>query len=520
MAASFEDEAARVRLLRDQAGLAVQALAWRVEVRRVQQQRDAARASVQRLAEHAERRQHREPEAARAAQHVPAGADGARPAATAPQEGRNSDAASEIGIEDDGVFESDPNGSVVDIDDDNEEEAAAFNSGDNPADDDDDDDEDVLIVEDDDDSSAAEVPLQPPSKAKCTCQRGAAVVGWPTCVVHRDVLCPYGCGRPFAGPYKCKAPNGRTCELLSRQEPPAFNEAADGADPTGCTNVGNVTHWREEFRRWCEAQNLPTPTQHQDSQLTTHRELRKGAVPVAAFIKSLGPANGTRATSATAAIKRQELDSRLSAIHTYLCWGMSSKDVYSSMRSTYRDRVLHLVDRKPRCFYVPQLDADSRGRYFEAITRDWIDRHFEELLHGWNDSLHGILQNHVGVSVMQSDVRGLIDDGLDAEQPTNCRYVCESDWIGMWNRSGGKCVCGKDIYIGWDANWGSRKRPDPELGAPTSDQRATVQRIHPRIMHLAYNCADRLICMSCQAYTNYNPVHDENTMRMPMRDAM
>ena len=144
------------------------------------------------------------------------------------------------------------------------------------------------------------------------------------------------------------------------------------------------------------------------------------------------------------------------------------------------------MSQQPSC---TTIDPNTKyGRWFWPIDDDWVFGTPEER-HGWRRSLVTIIRTRFS-NLYHSDQVNLICGTCDNPQPSG-PYITQADWIKMWNQSGGICPsCGNDMWIDYDPGM-----EDPPPGASS----ATIQRLNNRIIHLRSNCADSLICRSCNS---------------------
>jgi len=184
-------------------------------------------------------------------------------------------------------------------------------------------------------------------------------------------------------------------------------------------------------------------------------------------------------------------DSRLSIRDAYLSSGLTSFQINAGNHSkngwlSAGERLQHLVRQQPSCTTV---DPNTEyGRWFSPIDDAWVFGTPEER-HGWRRSLVTIISQRIN-NLYHSDQDNLICGSVDNPQPAG-PYMNPADFIEMWNLSGGKCPsCGNDMWIDYDP--GMEDRPPIGNGA-------SIQRLNNRIIHLRSNCANSLICRSCNA---------------------
>jgi hypothetical protein len=179
-------------------------------------------------------------------------------------------------------------------------------------------------------------------------------------------------------------------------------------------------------------------------------------------------------------------DSRLSIMDTYFYYGLERSQVTNGHRNnlTAAERLQYLVRQQPTCTRV-DWNADH-GQWFFPIDDAWVFGAPDEK-HGWTSSLVKLLQKRIE-NCMMHDQETLIGGTSANPQPAG-RYINKADVISMWNKSGGKCPsCSHDIWIGYN----------PLLeDEPPARRRATVQRLDDTIIHLRSNCANSLLCHSC-----------------------
>ena len=155
------------------------------------------------------------------------------------------------------------------------------------------------------------------------------------------------------------------------------------------------------------------------------------------------------------------------------------------------------MDWDPSCLDVPDDDRDF-GAFFWPIDQAWLesaDENWPEW--NWNQPLTQVLKSRMN-HYFTADRRSLITGAATNPQPAG-RYVNYTDLIRMWNQSGGRCICGRDIFLD------EGEVTDIEDLHPNDiPALACVQRLDNSIIHLASNCASTMICRPCDSQTNGN----------------
>jgi hypothetical protein len=277
-----------------------------------------------------------------------------------------------------------------------------------------------------------------------------------------------------------------------------------GDDPHGKTDTVRLTELRRQFQEWLDNERQPAPQQHVDSDLRTRLDVRGGAKKAEQFYRSIG---GQRV------VKPRSVDTRLDTHNSYICWGLLPEHLVKrngKQGPAFRQSLSHveqlryLAFAQPSCLEIPT--NHERGDYFWHINESVLATADQADI--WKKPLVWMLYSRVR-SMMKVDVLRLICGSRALEQDAG-RYVNQADIIRMWNNSVGKCPCGQSIYLGWQQDWDERHANNRD-GIPAKRQAACVQRLNPDGIHLRENCADTLVCMSCDAHTNFNSASNVGT---------
>ena len=188
-----------------------------------------------------------------------------------------------------------------------------------------------------------------------------------------------------------------------------------------------------------------------------------------------------------------ELDQRLSLSRTYVKHGIPAEIVHSRLFTIY-DRMAHMIACHPECLHI---DPDMVwGEFFHPITQRDLD---EE-----DPWLYNLITKRVESS-MYADRNALLTGGRLNPQPSG-RYYCITDFIQMWNTTGGICACGQRLYLHPDHITAAS---DEMFRYNSKKGKAEVQRKDNSIIHLASNLCEYLTCAECAIKTsrNVNEVH-------------
>ena len=251
-------------------------------------------------------------------------------------------------------------------------------------------------------------------------------------------------------------------------------------DPTGCTDVDLVLHYRAELRSFANSGF------HQG-----HGTLERFFV--------------------AEKIKREELDNRLCAQHTFTLYGLAPSAGASRLSNRVwkaTARLQYLVSKEPSCLVIPE---GPRGPWFTPIDQAWVDAANETFIpstgSGHTSTRYMLLFNRVQTE-MNHDAHGLIGLVRINPQPAG-RYMTMPDVIKMWNRSRGWCGqpnpdgqgnCSRPIYLEWNRDWDEYE----EEARPQPSNLACCQRLDNVIFHFSWNMADTLICARCNGKTTHN----------------
>ena len=251
-----------------------------------------------------------------------------------------------------------------------------------------------------------------------------------------------------------------------------------GEDMVGCTDVQKVARIKISFLTWNQGNRGCPPRQHHGSDLKVHADVRPGVKKAARFqIKNK--------------ISKEQLDSRLSMVHTFYCCGLQRRHLFGRSRGlmTPLQRLRCVIGLMPECLYVPQT-ADL-GEYFWPVDEAWLES--ADQYHGWVQPLTYLISSRIH-SMMVTDSAQIIAGTVTTPQPAG-RYLNYADYTSRWNASCGKCPCGKNIFLGAEESWLKDRRGQPI--PPDGVYQARVQRLNPSIIHLEWNCAPTLICSDC-----------------------
>ena len=186
----------------------------------------------------------------------------------------------------------------------------------------------------------------------------------------------------------------------------------------------------------------------------------------------------------------QLCDSRLNRLDMFLHWGLEPCQIGRGSNGTCLtalERLQYMVRQQPSCLHV-DWNADH-GQWFWPIDDNWLLSADDD--HGWKLSLTQLIKGRLDESYSRDQQR-LVSGVCVNPQPAG-RYLAANDWIGMWNRSCCKCpTCPNHMWIGYG--------PMLEDKPPNRCQ-ATVQRLDNSIIHLRSNCADVLVCKTCNSKT-------------------
>ena len=257
----------------------------------------------------------------------------------------------------------------------------------------------------------------------------------------------------------------------------------DPGDEDGCTYVGHLEELRVDFKNWVRRLTLVdpdnVPSSHEGHGLRMCSDVEGGNKLAREFITTFNQEQAWRT------------DSRLCLMDMYFSWGLKRRQVIGGPSNPHNldaaERLKYLVDRQPSCLDV-DWNADH-GRWFWPIDANWLPSINEK--HGWTASLAVILRNRLS-DMYSSDQDKLVSGACVNPQPPG-RYMAPPDFIGMWNKSCGKCpTCPNDIWLGYDPTLEDK---------PPGACLATVQRLDNSIIHLRQNCADLLVCRRCNGKT-------------------
>ena len=260
---------------------------------------------------------------------------------------------------------------------------------------------------------------------------------------------------------------------------------AGAGHATSGTNIEHVNKLRSDFiafiTRLTRVPDDEVPPQHIVHTLPKRSSIRGSALTARNWISDY-----------TIRESPWLCDSRLCIRDAYLSSGLTSSQINTGNGIgnaewlSAGERLQYLVSQQPSC---TTIDPNTKyGRWFWPIDDDWVFGTPEER-HGWRRSLVTIIRTRFS-NLYHSDQVNLICGTCDNPQPSG-PYITHADWIKMWNQSGGICPsCGNDMWIDYDPGM-----EDPPPGASS----ATIQRLNNRIIHLRSNCADSLICRSCNS---------------------
>ena len=285
-------------------------------------------------------------------------------------------------------------------------------------------------------------------------------------------------------------------DMYREQVEETYSNVRLGEDPVGCTHVRQVARLQAAFKAWNlrRERGGGTPRQHRGSYLQVTADVRGGEKKAVKFI-------------ADNKVKLEQADSRLSLLHTYYCHGLKPTHVrgHGRLALSALERLRYFVGLMPECLHVPE--DSEHGEYFEPVHESWLESADQH--HGWTQPLTALITSRI-TGMYVADLAGLIAGARESPQPRG-RYLNFADYIQRWNASCGKCVCGRDIFLGAEDSWpkNGKGQPIPPEGA----FRASVQRLDPMVMHLEWNCAPTLVCSRCDCHTQYNDryMHDGST---------
>jgi hypothetical protein len=276
-------------------------------------------------------------------------------------------------------------------------------------------------------------------------------------------------------------------EAEGRGDPELDDDAEDdvgagAGHATSGTNIERVNKLRSDFiaftKRFHHVPDDEVPPQHMTHTLPMRSSIRGSACDARDWISDY-----------TTRESPWLCDSRLCIKDAYLASGLTSSQMNAGNHQkpgwlSAGERLQHMVRQQPSCTTV---DPNTEyGRWFSPIDDAWVFGTPEER-HGWRSSLVTIIQQRLS-NLYNSDQANLICGTCDNPQPPG-PYITPADWIKMWNQSGGKCpTCGNDMWIGYDPLMEDR---------PPISCLASIQRLNNCIIHLRSNCADSLICRSC-----------------------
>ena len=266
-------------------------------------------------------------------------------------------------------------------------------------------------------------------------------------------------------------------------------EDDSGSPPTyQGTFVDHVNRMRSEFEQWM-AQRTTLPAEDPRSNNTDHGLQMCSTIPGGISMATLfmkGCHNKQKPTLC---------DSRLSIRNTLMEWGASRSRTYDN-HWRRAARLQFMVRQQPECL---QVDSTAeKGQWFCPVDEAWVFG-TPDAKHGWKASLCTKITRIMAGLMHKDRLRLIARRNVQNPQPPG-RYITPGDWIGMWNKSCGKCpTCPNDIWIGYD--------PEHEA-KPPGGCRATIQRLDNSIIHLHSNCAKVLICMRCNV-TKHAVARDE-----------
>ena len=254
----------------------------------------------------------------------------------------------------------------------------------------------------------------------------------------------------------------------------------NATDDAGGTDVKHVDKLRAELKAWTRRLNKIDDIASQHTVLALGMEMvsemDRGKVLVQKFIATLDRESPWLC------------DSRLSILDTYFYYGLERSQVTNNHENNLSaaERLQYLVQQQPTCTRV-DWNADH-GEWFWPIDDAWVfgepDKRF-----GWTRTLVKLLEDRF--NTIYNNDHCLLIGGTSANPQPAGRYLNKADFIYMWNNSGGKCpTCPNHMWLGYD----------PLLeDKPPAYCKATVQRLDDTIIHLRSNCADMLICASCNS---------------------
>ena len=200
------------------------------------------------------------------------------------------------------------------------------------------------------------------------------------------------------------------------------------------------------------------------------------------------------------------LDSRLSYSRILHSWGLTRREAscHRGLCLSRRQKLQKLVDADPTCLDV-EWEREF-GEYFWPIDEPWMRSPDQK--HGWKSSLCAIIAYRLNCMI-QRDGLLLIIEVVECPQPAG-RYFAPTDFIRAWNRSRGFCGhgCGRHIYLGLDADDAPHEQICDIIDCKgMKSHAACVQRLNNRRIHLFENCADVLVCHSCNAAVHAEKRH-------------